>query len=57
MPVAKLSFQDSPFDLNNHAAYAAWKTRKLEGYLQYRVENRCGYPGGGEDTGNSAGFT
>jgi len=23
MPVAKLSFQDSPFDLNNHAAYAA----------------------------------
>jgi len=35
MRVANLSFQGSPFDLNNHAAYEAWKTRKLEGYPQH----------------------
>jgi alpha-ketoglutarate-dependent taurine dioxygenase len=38
MPVENIACQDSPFDLDNHAAYEAWKAHKLEGYPQHAEE-------------------
>jgi hypothetical protein len=38
MPVENITCQDNPFDPDNHAAYMAWRTHKLEGYPQRAEE-------------------
>jgi len=38
MPVENITYQDNPFDPDNHAAYKAWRTHKLEGYPQRAEE-------------------
>ena len=38
MPVENVTYQNNPFDPDNHAAYEAWKTDKLKGYPQAAEE-------------------
>lgn len=38
MPALNITATDNPFALDNHAAYAAWRERKLEGYPQRAEE-------------------